>query len=129
LLDELRFARSVAVIGEPELLEMVTRSPAQALRLQGGGTLAAGGPADLIVVPPVSDTAAAALLSTRRSELELVVVAGQPAVGAPRFAAAFAARRVATGTIFVEGAERLADIRLASRIRGCAIQEPGVACA
>ncbi|HEY7171266.1 MAG TPA: amidohydrolase family protein [Vicinamibacterales bacterium] len=129
LLDELRFARSVAAIGERELLDMVTRAPAQALRLGGKGTLAAGGPADLIVVPATSDAPAAALVRTRRSDLELVVVGGAPAVGTARFCGAFAARHVRTATIAVDGAARLADLRLASRIRGCAIQEPGVGCA
>src|SRR5262249_5568430 len=74
LLEELRFARSVAAIGDGELLNMVTRAPAHALRLGGGGRLSAGGPADLIVVPASSPEPAAALLATRRSDLALVVV-------------------------------------------------------
>jgi cytosine/adenosine deaminase-related metal-dependent hydrolase len=128
LLDELRFARTVGAINEGELLDMVTRAPAAVLRL-GGGMLAPGGPADLIVVPPASDTPASALLAMRRSDLELVVIGGQPAVGAPWFDEAFAARRIRTAGIVVDGAKRIADVRLAARIRGCAIQEPGVACA
>jgi cytosine/adenosine deaminase-related metal-dependent hydrolase len=129
LLDELRFARSVAAIGERELLDMVTRTPARVLRLAGGGALATGSPADLIVVPPASDAPAAALLAMRRSDLELIVVGGQPMVGAPRFSQAFAAKQVRTTGIVVDGVERIADVRLAARIRGCAIQEPGIACA
>jgi cytosine/adenosine deaminase-related metal-dependent hydrolase len=129
LLDELRFARSVAAIGEGELLDMVTRAPAHMLRLGGKGTLTVGGPADLIIVPATSDAPAAALLTARRPDLELVVVGGAPTVGVARFSGAFAARHVRTANISVDGAARLADVRLASRIRGCAIQEPGVACA
>jgi cytosine/adenosine deaminase-related metal-dependent hydrolase len=129
LLDELRFARSVAAIGEGELLEMVTGAPARALRLPGVGALATGSPADLIVVPAVSEHPGAALLAMRRADLELVVIGGQPAVGAPRFAPAFEARGVRTASLIVDRVERLADRRLAAGIRGCAIEEPGVACA
>jgi cytosine/adenosine deaminase-related metal-dependent hydrolase len=129
LLDELRFARTAAELDEDELLEMVTRAPAHALRLRGGGALAAGGPADLIVVPAASEHPGAALLAARRSDLELVVIGGQPAVGAPPFALAFAARRVRTAHLVVDRVPRIADGRLASRVRGCAIEEPGVACA
>src|SRR5262249_46052901 len=127
LLEELRFARSAAPVGDRELLDMVTRAPARVLRL-AGGTLAAGGVADLIVVPPASDTPAGALLAMRRSDLELVSVGGRPIIGAARFSQAFAARQVRTVGIGVDGVERVADVRLAARIRGCAIQEPGIAC-
>jgi hypothetical protein len=129
LLDELRFARRVAAIDDRELLQMVTRAPAQALRLRRGGTLAAGGPADLIVVPAAANGPAAALLAIRRPDLQLVVVGGRPAVGGPTFSHAFAARRVRMANIIVDGVARIADVWLASRIRGGAIQEPGVACA
>jgi len=127
LLDEMRFAATVAALDDGELLDMVTRAPASVLRL-GGGRLAAGSPADLIVVPPATAAPGSALLATRRSELDLVVIDGRPAIGAPRFDQAFSARRIRTANIVVDGAKRIADVRLAARIRGCAIQEPGVAC-
>jgi cytosine/adenosine deaminase-related metal-dependent hydrolase len=129
LLDELRFARTAAPIEDDELLEMVTRAAANALRLRGRGTLATGGPADLIVVPAASEHPAAALLAARRSDLALVVIGGQPAVGAPPFAPVFAARRVRTAQLVVDRVPRIADRRLASRVRSCTIEEPGVACA
>src|SRR5207253_2940916 len=131
LLDEMRYALGIGEVDAAELLEMVTRAPAAALRLGGGGSgrLAAGGAADLIIVPPVAGTAAAALVSTRRADLQLVMIGGRPAVGARHLAAAFAARGVRTATIVVDGVERIADRRLAARIRSCRIDEPGVACA
>jgi len=127
LLEELRFARTVAALEDEELLDMVTRAPASVLRL-GGGRLAAGGPADLVGIPAASDAPAPALLGMRRSNLELVVIGGEPAVGAPRFSQAFSARRVRTANLVVDGVKRIADVRLTARIRRCAIQEPGVAC-
>jgi cytosine/adenosine deaminase-related metal-dependent hydrolase len=129
LLDEMRYALAATAVNAAELLNMVTRAPAAALRLGGGGSLRPGGPADLIVVPPVAGTAAAALLNTRRADLQLVIVAGRPAVGAPHLSEAFAARNVPTSSVVVDGVERIADRRLAARIRTCPIEEPGVACA
>jgi cytosine/adenosine deaminase-related metal-dependent hydrolase len=129
LLDEMRYALGLAAVDAAELLEMVTRAPAAALRLGGVGRLAAGGAADLVIVPAIAGTAAAAVVNSRRADLDLVIVGGRPAVGAPHLAAAFVARHVHTAPIVIDGVKRIADRRLAERIHTCQIQEPGVACA
>jgi cytosine/adenosine deaminase-related metal-dependent hydrolase len=129
LLDELRHAHAVGAVGADELLHMVTCAPAAALRLSGAGTLRRGGPADLIVIPRLAASATAALVTAHRRNVQLVVVGGRPLFGEQRFQAAFDARRVGTAAIRVDGADRVAEARLAARIRSCAIQEPGVACA
>jgi cytosine/adenosine deaminase-related metal-dependent hydrolase len=129
LLDELRHAQRAARVCPGELLHMVTRAPAAVLKLAGFGTLARGAPSDLVVIPRLAPDAAGALAATRRNELQLVVVAGRPLVGDPRFADLFAARRVPTAGLSIDDAARMADARIVDRVRACAIQEPGVACA
>ena len=125
LLDELRVARTGGV-GDDELLRMVTDAAARVLRLEHGGRIDAGHPADLIVVPPIRDTAAASLVECGRHELQLVAIGGRPLVGDPGLAPAFAARGVRAATLKVDGSERIADTSLVRAIARCPISEPGV---
>jgi cytosine/adenosine deaminase-related metal-dependent hydrolase len=126
LLDELRVAHTSSSIGPASLLRMVTSTPARLLRLPHAGRLAVGVPADLCVVPARDGDAAGALLATTRRDLELVVVGGRPAVGAAAMASVFAARRVTSRTISVDGFGKLADASLVRRISRSSIDEPGV---
>jgi cytosine/adenosine deaminase-related metal-dependent hydrolase len=127
LLDELRAARRAEPMPAATLLGMVTTAAATLLRQPRIGSLAAGGPADLIVVPPLGDDPGGALLAANRRDLRLVVVDGRPLVGDPDFAAVFAARRVTPRPLRVDGAAKLGDSGLVRRIAGCPIVEPGVA--
>ncbi|MEQ1868961.1 MAG: amidohydrolase family protein [Vicinamibacterales bacterium] len=127
LLDELRAARQLVQVSADELLRMVTSAAASVLRVEDGGRLRAGSPADLIVVPAVRGTAAESLLAASRAELLAVVLGGDPQVAHPRFAPLFDARRVAAARIAVDGAEKVASRRLARLIAACPIVEPGVA--
>lgn len=126
LLDELRCGLESGVTAD-DLLRMVTSSAASALRLDDGGTIAVGQPADLLVIPPKDASPSAALLRCSRAELSLVVRRGTPLVGEPGMAAAFDARCVHVRDLMVDGARRLAQAALVRRIERCTIQEPGVA--
>jgi cytosine/adenosine deaminase-related metal-dependent hydrolase len=127
LLDELRLARSAGV-RPAELLQMVTVVAARLLRLHDAGVLSIGAPADLIVVPPVGDEAAAALLAVSRRDLSLVVIGGRTLVGDPTLRSAFDARASRTGSVAVDGNERIAHASLVRAIARCPIEEPGVKC-
>lgn len=129
LLDELRAARETHCASPHELFDMVTVNAARILRLRHAGQLAVAAPADLIVIPRRAETAAAALLAAHRADVDLVVVGGQPMIGDPRFAAAFAARGVITRPLSVDGREKIAGSGLARRIAGSPITEPGVVAA
>jgi cytosine/adenosine deaminase-related metal-dependent hydrolase len=126
LLDELRSAAEAAPLTPGELLQMVTTAPARVLRIPGGGKIAVGGAADLIVVPALGADAAESLLAASRRDLSLVAIGGRPVVGSPEFRSVFAARRVATRPIVIDGVERLAGARLAAAIARSPVAEPGV---
>ncbi len=129
LLDEMRSAASQATLSPRELLRMVTTAPARLLRLADVGRLAPGARADLLVVPAgKKDDAAAALLAASRRDVALVAIGGRPMVAAPWLAPIFKARRGTARPILVDGAERLADVRLARAIARCSLREPGVEC-
>jgi cytosine/adenosine deaminase-related metal-dependent hydrolase len=128
LLDELKEARTAADVEAPELLRSVTTGPARALKLDHGGELRVGAPADLLVLPALSREPADALVSASRRDVQLVTIDGRPLVGAAALHRVFEARRVRTGTIAVDGREHLADAALARAIARCPIPEPGVAC-
>jgi imidazolonepropionase-like amidohydrolase len=128
LLDELRAGAAAAPVRPAELLRMVTSAAARVLRLRDAGRLAVGAPADLVVLPPSEGDAADAVLAATRRDVALVAIGGRPIVGATIFARAFAARRVSSRVIVIDGSERLADARLARAIERCPIREPGVQC-
>ena len=127
LLDELRVARSTAPLSASAILAMATRDAADVLRQPRAGRIAVGLPADLVVVPALASSAGEAVLEASRKDLQLVVIDGGPLLGDPDFATdVFAARRVATRPLTVDGAEKLAAASLVKRISGCPIQELGV---
>jgi cytosine/adenosine deaminase-related metal-dependent hydrolase len=88
LLDELRFAAGLSLVGAEALVDMVTRDAARALLLTDRGRIEAGALADLVALPPPArDGAEAALLAATPSSLALVMVGGTVRLAAPRFAA------------------------------------------
>jgi cytosine/adenosine deaminase-related metal-dependent hydrolase len=127
LLEELRLAHSLGV-GAACLLELVTRSAANVLRLPGAGRLEVGGAADLLLLPPLASAAGRALLTATRRDVSLVAIAGRPIVGAPDVAGAFDARCVRPAPMLVDGVPRLAAAPLVDRLRRSSLQEAGVAC-
>jgi hypothetical protein len=106
---------------------MVTIAAARVLRLPRAGQLAVGHPADLIVIPAVCGTAAESLVATKRADVRLVAIGGQPMIADRPFCGVFAARGVGARPIVIDGTDRLAAAPLASDIARCPIHEPGVA--
>ncbi len=122
LLDELRLARHLSGLTPQALLTMVTTAPAAMLRCRSAGRLAVGAPADLVVLPPIED----AWLHVRRHDVCLVVINGRPRVGDTAMAPVFAARRVVTRPLVVDGVRKLADARMVRHLIWAGLAEPGV---
>jgi hypothetical protein len=110
------------------LLTMVTTAAAEVLRVTDAGRLEAGAPADLMVVPATDASAAASLMRCGRGDVALVVRAGQPVVGEVDFQRLFAAARISSRPMEIDGLLKLMEAGLASRIERCPIAEPGVRC-
>ena len=127
LLDELHVAAASRVPADT-LLAMVTLAPARLLKLPEAGRLRVGGIADLIVIPAAGGDPASALRHSARRDLELVVLGGQPMVGAPSMDPVFAARNITTVPIVIDEQVRLAAAWLGRAITRCPIAEPGVMC-
>jgi len=126
LLEELRVARAAASVEPADLLRMVTANAANLLRAPEAGRLSPGLPADLMVIPPLAEDPAHALLALDRSQIRMVTVGGRPLVGAPELSSVFAARRVATAAVNLDGEARILDGALARRIRASPLAEPGL---
>ena len=126
LLEELRVARAAASVEPADLLRMVTANAANLLRAPEAGRLSPGLPADLMVIPPLAEDPAHALLALDRSQIRMVTVGGRPLVGAPELSSVFAARRVATAAVNLDGEARILDGALARRIRASSLAEPGL---
>jgi cytosine/adenosine deaminase-related metal-dependent hydrolase len=127
LLEELKVAAGCRVAAD-RLLEMVTSSAADVLRLGDAGRIRVGAVADLTVIPPVARTAAESLLRCNRADLCLVVRNGTPMVGDTALMTAFAAGRVHVTPVMIDEVPKLMEAGVARRIERCIIDEPGVAC-
>lgn len=125
LLDELR-AGVACRVDPPRLLDMVTASGADVLRLDDAGRIRVGAPADLTVLPAAGRTAAEALLACRRADIALVLRGGTPVVCEPGLRRAFECRGIHVRQIEVDGTPHLMEAGLAKRLARCLIDEPGV---
>jgi hypothetical protein len=104
----------------------VTTAAANLLRLPNAGRIARGLPADLLLLPRLADDPYQALLAAERKDILLVMIGGQPRLGAPPFAEAFSAHQMKPACVKVEGVLKLLDASLAQRLRKCSIAEPGL---
>jgi cytosine/adenosine deaminase-related metal-dependent hydrolase len=128
LLEELKAARTSGAVTPHELFNSVTTAPARALKLEHGGQIRPGAPADLLVLPALDPDPIATLLAASRRDVRLVTIGGQPMVGDPLLRPVFDARRERTRAIGVDERELIAGARLARAVANCPIPEPGVAC-
>jgi len=126
LLEEMRVAVAIGHLTPQQVFQMATTNAAGLLRLPRAGRIAPGLPADLFVLPPLTDNPYTTLLSAERKDIQLVVIGGRPALGAPEFSDIFSARGVNVQPIQVDGVPKLIDQSLACRIQDCSITEAGV---
>jgi cytosine/adenosine deaminase-related metal-dependent hydrolase len=134
LLAELRVAQATGQISPQNLFESVTSNPAQMLGLTryGVGSLQVGGFADLLLLPaathdPLSDAKLfLQLLSLKRAQIQLVMLAGKPLVASPDLKHIFDATKTKATLAIVDHTEKLMVRPLAARLRRSLLAEPGV---
>lgn len=120
LLEELRVAQSCADLAEAALERIVTSDSARLLRLEDRGKLECGARADLLVLP-----AGMALTAARRSDLRLVMLAGEARYGDREYLHALGAP-AGFAAVLVDGRAKLLRYSLAALLASGAMAEPGV---
>jgi cytosine/adenosine deaminase-related metal-dependent hydrolase len=120
LLEELRTAGALAVVGENSLEAMVTDVAANLLRLSDRGSLRPGLRADLLVLP-----AHKSLGEADRRDVRLVVVNGVPRFGDGEYA-----RQANSGgqwaAVTVDGVPKMLDANISNRLAQACAGEPGL---
>jgi cytosine/adenosine deaminase-related metal-dependent hydrolase len=120
LLDELRFAASLAAMDEESLQDMVTRVGAGILRLADRGELRAGLRADLLVLPAQAD-----LRCATRSSVRLVMIGGVARYGDAEYVMPASARAEWT-RVAVDGAPKMLAGDLCKLLACASTSEPGL---
>lgn len=126
LLAELKIAHATNQVDAKTLFRMITCDAAKILRLPQAGRIAARLPADLTVFRSAKADPFESIISAQRAEIRLVMIAGQPQLGDLDMAPVFAAAKVATMRVKVDGVEKLMEAGLAHRLQRAAVAEPGL---
>lgn len=126
LLAELKIAHETKQVDAKTLFRMITSDAANILRLPQAGRIAARLPADLTISPARREDPFSAILSANRADIRLVMIAGQPRLGDLDMAPVFAAAKVATARVRVDGVEKLMAAGIAHRLQRAAVNEPGL---
>ncbi|MDZ7343294.1 MAG: amidohydrolase family protein [candidate division KSB1 bacterium] len=126
LLAELKVAYETKQVSANGLFRMVTSDAAAMLRLPQAGRLASGSPADVTIFSSRSDKPFDHIVTARRSDVRLVLIAGRPLIGDPEMAPVFAALGVAAEKVRVDGCEKFMARSIVERLRRAAINEPGL---
>lgn len=126
LLAELKIAHETKQVDAKTLFQMITSDAANILRLPQAGRIAAGLPADLAIFPARGDDPFNAIIAAKRADLRLVMIAGRPQIGDLDMAPVFAAAKVATVRVRVDGVEKLMAAGIALRLKRAAANEPGL---
>ena len=125
LLDELKAAHATRQLSAEGLWRTVGSSAARLLRLQDGGRLAPGVPADLTVMRPLAPCPFDTLVSASRTEVRLTLIDGMPTIGEPELQPAFQAAGVAAMPARVDGSARVVAKWIGARVARMQLQEPG----
>lgn len=126
LLAELKIAQATKQVDAKTLFRMITSDAAKILRLPHAGRIAANLPADLTVFRSAKADPFENIISAQRADIRLVMIAGQPQIGDLDMAPVFAAAKVATTRVRVDGVEKLMAAGIVHRLQRTAISEPGL---
>lgn len=126
LLAELKIAHAANQVDAKTLFRMITCNAAKILRLPQAGRIAANLPADLTVFRSTKADPFACIISAQRADIRLVMIAGQPQIGDLDMAPVFAAAKVATARIRIDGVDKLMAAGIAHRLQRAAVSEPGL---
>jgi cytosine/adenosine deaminase-related metal-dependent hydrolase len=125
LLDELKVAHTTRQLSAEGLARIVTTGAAQLLRLQTGGRLIVGAPADVAVVRPLATCPFDTLVAAARTDVRLTLVDGQPVVAEPSLLPIFKAAGVATAPARLDGTSRVVARWVARHVSRMRLHEPG----
>jgi cytosine/adenosine deaminase-related metal-dependent hydrolase len=126
LLDELQGAAAAGQISAAAVARAVTVDAAKMLRLPCAGRLEPGLPADLTVLASRPEAPAQALVTSRRADVRLTMIEGQPLYGVPELEPVFDACRVAHAPVRVDDEPRLLARWIARRAAAMTVREPGL---
>ncbi len=126
LLAELKIAQATKQIDAKTLFCMITSDAARILRLPHAGRIAARLPADLTIFRLQNADPFESIISAQRADIRLVMIAGRPCLGDLDMAPVFAAAKVATARVRVDGVEKIMAAGIAHRLQGAAVSEPGL---
>jgi cytosine/adenosine deaminase-related metal-dependent hydrolase len=126
LLAEIKVAYETKQVSANELFRMVTSDAAAILRLPHAGRIAQGFPADVTIFSSRRDKPFDNIVTARRSDVRLMLIAGRPLVGDPDMSPVFAAAQVAAEKVHVDGCEKLMAGSVVERLRRSAINESGL---
>ena len=126
LLDELRAAFRTQQLSAASLFKTVTTAAAAMLRLEHGGRLLPGRPADLAIVARVADDPFRCVVTTSRRNVRLTMVAGEPLFGDVSMRPLFEARAQHHAAVTVDSEPRVLARWVAQRAAKLALGEPGL---
>ncbi len=125
LLGELQSAHDTRQLSAEGLARTVGAGAAQLLRLEGGGRIEAGMPADLIVVRPLEVCPFDTLVHAARGDVRLTMIGGEPVVAEPSLAGVFAAGSVDSMPAVLDGSPRHVAAWIGRHVAKMRLQEPG----
>jgi cytosine/adenosine deaminase-related metal-dependent hydrolase len=125
LLDELRAAHATRQLSPRSLVRAVTDGAARILRVESGGQLARGAPADLCVIRRLAPDPYDAVVMARRADVRLTMIDGHPLVSDADLSTVFDRANPAT-PVRVDGIPKLLARSLAAQQLRRAIAEPGL---
>ena len=117
LLRELALARKLSGLSGLALLKLATEAPARLFRVDDRGSLDEGKRADLLVVDRPEAPEAFCPSELTHESIQLVLRAGRPILGAPRFERLFETLSVPFSEVRLGSVERLLDARLLRRFQ------------
>jgi cytosine/adenosine deaminase-related metal-dependent hydrolase len=125
LLDELKAAHATRQLSAEGLARTVTTGAARLLRLDEGGRLEVGSPADVTVLSAAESCPFDTLVGASRGDVRLTMIGGLPAVAEPSLSRVFDATAVATSTATLDGAPRVVSRWIARKVAAMRLHEPG----
>ncbi len=125
LLDELQSAHDTRQLSAEGLARAVGTGAARLLRLDGGGRIEVGLPADVIVLRPIESCPFDTLVHAARSDVRMTMIGGEPVVAEASLAHAFAASSVEAVPAVLDGSARAVAAWIGRRVAKMRLQEPG----
>jgi cytosine/adenosine deaminase-related metal-dependent hydrolase len=129
LLTEIKAAASSEQVTAQDIFKQVTINPARMLMIRegGAGAISIGSVADLVLLPATtSGDPYQHLQEIERSQLQLVILAGQPIIASDGLKRVFQATGVAATPVTLDGERRLLASHLYRRLQASKVSEPGL---